>query len=86
VLRQPYDWSDEVRKLPMPVLLAYGDADSIPPDLAGEFFGLLGGGQRDAGWDGSGLGKSRLAILPGVTHYDIIRSPALPGIVSQFLA
>lgn len=86
VLRQPYDWSDEVRKLPMPVLLVYGDADSIPPDAAGEFFGLLGGGQRDAGWDGSGLGKSRLAILPGVTHYDIIRSPALPGIVSQFLA
>jgi pimeloyl-ACP methyl ester carboxylesterase len=86
LLRQPYDWSDPVASLPMPVLLVFGDADSIPPAAAAEFHALLGGGQRDAGWDGSGLGSSRLAILPGTTHYDILEAPSLPGIVTRFLA
>lgn len=86
LLRRPYDWSHDVAQLPMPVLGVYGDADSIPPSAAAEFHALLGGGQRDAGWDGSGLGPSRLAILPGATHYDILEAPSLPGIVSRFLA
>ncbi|HUN32616.1 MAG TPA: alpha/beta fold hydrolase [Trebonia sp.] len=85
LLRQPYDWSDAVAALPMPLLLIYGDADSIPPSAAAEFHALLGGGQRDAGWDGSGLGRSRLAILPGATHYDILDVPSLPEIVRHFL-
>ena len=86
LLRQPYDWSDAVAALPMPVMLVFGDADSIPPSAAAEFHALLGGGQRDAGWDGSGLGRSRLAILPGATHYDILDVPALPTMVTHFLA
>jgi pimeloyl-ACP methyl ester carboxylesterase len=28
LLRQPYDWTDEVRRLTTPTLLVYGDADS----------------------------------------------------------
>jgi hypothetical protein len=51
-----------------------------------EVFGLLGGGKRDGGWDGSGRPKSRLAILPGQTHYDICSSPALVETVVRFLA
>jgi pimeloyl-ACP methyl ester carboxylesterase len=86
LLRQPYDWSSAVSELPMPVLLAYGDADSISPAAAAEFFALLGGGQRDAGWDGSARPASRLAILPGVTHYTILGAGPLPGIVADFLA
>jgi pimeloyl-ACP methyl ester carboxylesterase len=85
LLRRPYDWSAEVGRLPMPVMLAYGDADSIPPSHAAEFFALLGGGKRDAGWDGSGRPKSRLAILPGVTHYDIGMSPLLASLTDDFL-
>jgi pimeloyl-ACP methyl ester carboxylesterase len=85
LLRQPYDWSPAVSELPMPVLLAYGDADSISPAAAAEFFALLGGGQRDAGWDGSARPASRLAILPGVTHYDILGAGPLPAIVADFL-
>jgi hypothetical protein len=50
-----------------------------------EFFGLLGGGKRDAGWDGSGVQESRLAILPGTTHYDIFYSPAQASTVAPFL-
>jgi pimeloyl-ACP methyl ester carboxylesterase len=85
LLRTPYDWSDEVRQLAMPVLLVYGDADSISPAQASAFFALLGGGQRDAGWDGSLAPAARLAILPGMTHYDIGASPRLAAAVADFL-
>jgi pimeloyl-ACP methyl ester carboxylesterase len=85
LLRRPYDWSDEVRQLAIPVLLAYGDADSISPAQASAFFALLGGGQRDGGWDGSLAPAARLAILPGMTHYDIGASPRLAAAVADFL-
>jgi pimeloyl-ACP methyl ester carboxylesterase len=85
LLRTPYDWTDEVRQLKLPVLLAYGDADSISPAHAAEFFALLGGGLADAGWDGSALGRARLAILPGATHYDIFTSPQLAATAAAFL-
>ncbi len=79
-------WSEEVSQLKLPVLLAFADADSIPPAHAAEFYALLGGGLADAGWDGSGLGSARLAILPGATHYDIFASPQLAAVVAGFLA
>ena len=70
----------------MPVMLIYGDADSIAPSHAAEFFGLLGGGQRDAGWDGASMTKHRLAILPGLTHYNVHESPLVAAVVKPFLA
>ena len=85
VVKIDYDWSAEVPGLPMPVMLVIGDADGIPPSHAVEFFGLLGGGQRDAGWDRSGMTQHGLAILPGVTHYDINVAPALATTVAGFL-
>jgi pimeloyl-ACP methyl ester carboxylesterase len=84
--RRPYDWSADVKRMRMPVLLVYGDADSIPPAHAAEFFALLGGGLRDAGWDGASMSDSRLAILPGLTHYDIFQAPQLVALVTDFLA
>ena len=80
LLRQDYDWSAEISQLAMPVLLVYGDSDSISPAHAAEFYALLGGGQRDAGWDGTLPTRSRLAILPGRTHYDIFAAPDLAAI------
>jgi pimeloyl-ACP methyl ester carboxylesterase len=80
-----YDWSAEIPGLPMPVMLVIGDADGMPPSHAVEFFGLLGGGQRDAGFDRSGMTHHRLAILPGATHYDINEVPALSAAVIPFL-
>jgi pimeloyl-ACP methyl ester carboxylesterase len=80
-----YDWSAEIPGLSMPVMLVVGDADGMPPSHAVEFFGLLGGGRRDAGWDRSGMTRHRLAILPGVTHYDINVVPALSAAVIPFL-
>jgi pimeloyl-ACP methyl ester carboxylesterase len=85
LLHLDYDWSEEVPGLSMPVLLVVGDADGLPPAHAVEFFGLLGGGKRDAGFDRSGMTQHRLTILPGVTHYDINVSPALPEAVIPFL-
>ncbi|MDQ6795827.1 MAG: alpha/beta hydrolase [Chloroflexota bacterium] len=85
LLRLEYDWSAEISGLSMPVMLVAGDADGLPPSHAVEFFGLLGGGKRDANWDRSGMTRHRLAILPGVTHYDINVAPSLPAAVIPFL-
>jgi pimeloyl-ACP methyl ester carboxylesterase len=80
-----YDWSADIPELSMPVMLVIGDADGIPPAHAVEYFGLLGGGLRDAGWDRSGMTQHRLAILPGATHYDINVQPALAAAAIPFL-
>jgi pimeloyl-ACP methyl ester carboxylesterase len=85
LLKLDYDWSERVRALPMPVLIVVGDADGLPPRHAVDFFELLGGGKRDAVWDRSGMTKHRLAILPGLTHYDIDVAPALAASVASFL-
>ncbi|NYF54482.1 alpha/beta fold hydrolase [Micromonospora purpureochromogenes] len=85
LLRREYDWSAEVAALTVPTMLVYADADSIPVTHMAEFFGLLGGGRRDAGWDGTDRPASRLAVLPGLTHYDIVAAPALPAAVLPFL-
>jgi pimeloyl-ACP methyl ester carboxylesterase len=85
LMRTPYDWSDEVRALPMPVMLVYGDADGVSPAHAAEFFELLGGGRRDGGWDRSGLTPHRLAVLPATTHYEIGADPRLAEAVLPFL-
>ncbi len=85
LLRQDYDWTDAVSTLKMPVMIVIGDADAVRPAHAVEFFERLGGGQRDAGWDGSGMSNSQLAILPHTTHYEIFASPLLPPMVASFL-
>jgi pimeloyl-ACP methyl ester carboxylesterase len=85
LMRRPYDWSDDVKKLPMPVMLVWGDADMMRLEHIVEFYKLLGGGQRDAGWQREHMAKNRLAILPDVTHYEMGESPALVPTVLPFL-
>ena len=85
MMRKDYDWSREVSAIKAPTLLVFGDADAVTPAHAVQFFELLGGGQKDGGWDGSGVSKARLAILPGLTHYNVFSSPALPSAVTPFL-
>ncbi len=85
LLVRDYDWSNGVASLTMPVLLVAGDADAVRTAGVVDFFGLLGGGKRDAGWDGTGRPPAQLAILPHTTHYDIFVSPALPAVVTPFL-
>ena len=85
LLKQDYDWSVGLSAVGAPIMIVVGDADAVRPAHAVEFFELLGGGKRDAGWDGSRMPNSRLAILPGATHYDVISSPMLIPIVTSFL-
>lgn len=83
--KQDYDWSAETAGIVAPTLLVFADNDAVRPAHLVEFFGLLGGGLRDAGWDGAGRSQSRLAVLPGTTHYDILTSPLLAGVLPLFL-
>jgi pimeloyl-ACP methyl ester carboxylesterase len=66
-------------------LLVFGDADAIRPAHMVEFFALLGGGLKDAGFDGSGRSSGQLAVLPGASHYDILAHPHLEAILMPFL-
>jgi pimeloyl-ACP methyl ester carboxylesterase len=84
-MRQPYNWAEDVKKLQPPTMLVWGDSDMFRPEHMVEFYKLLGGGQRDAGWQREHLSKNRLAILPNVTHYDMCVSPALVPTVLPFL-
>lgn len=80
-----YDWSTGVAGIQCPTMIVAGDADSFPVSHAAECFALLGGSQRDGGWDGAGRSVHRLAILPGETHYDILSSPLFLPTVGPFL-
>jgi pimeloyl-ACP methyl ester carboxylesterase len=82
-----FDFTEEVRGLQMPTLIVAGDADMAPPSHYVEVFGLLGGGLRDGGWMGEGRpnGGHALAILPGLTHYNIASSPLLAAATLAFL-
>lgn len=84
-LRQDYDWSAEIEKITAAVMLVFADADAIRPEHIVRFYQLLGGGLRDATWDGSGRPVNRLAILPGHTHYDLGVSPNLAAVAIPFL-
>jgi pimeloyl-ACP methyl ester carboxylesterase len=86
MMSEDYDWSADIAKLPMPVLLIFADNDSISQRHIAEFFALLGGGVKEPGWVNTQLSKSRLAIVPGYTHYNFITSPEVPQIIGKFLA
>jgi pimeloyl-ACP methyl ester carboxylesterase len=84
-MRVDYDASDAVAKLAMPVMLVFGDSDMIRPEHIVEFYQKLGGGLKDAGWMREHMSKNRLAILPGLTHYEIFAAPALVSTALPFL-
>lgn len=84
-MRTPFDWSDDVTTLEMPVLLAFGDSDMFRLEHVVEFYRLLGGGQKDAGWMREHMAQNRLAILPDLTHYEIFMSPLMVETALRFL-
>lgn len=84
-MRADYDASDAVAKLSMPVMLIFGDSDMIRPEHIVEFYQKLGGGLKDAGWMRENMSKNRLAILPGLTHYEAFAAPALVDTALPFL-
>ena len=81
-----YDWSADVKKLPMPVMLVFADNDSVSQKHIAEFFALLGGGVKEPGWQNTQLSKARLAIVPGYSHYNFVSAPELAPIIDKYLA
>jgi pimeloyl-ACP methyl ester carboxylesterase len=82
-----FDFTEEVRGLRVPTLVVAADADMAPPSHYVEIFALLDGGLRDGGWMGEGrpAGGHALAILPGLTHYNIGVSPLFATVILAFL-
>jgi pimeloyl-ACP methyl ester carboxylesterase len=82
-----YDYTEEVRSLQVPTLIVAADADMAPPSHYVEVFKLLDGGLRDGGWMGEGRPKGghALAILPGLTHYNLAVSPLFAAVTLDFL-
>ncbi|GIH10215.1 alpha/beta hydrolase [Rhizocola hellebori] len=87
MMGKDFDYTEEVRGLQVPTMIVAGDADMAPPSHHVEIFKLLDGGLRDGGWMGEGRPKGghALAILPGLTHYNIFSSPLLAAVVLAFL-
>ena len=87
LMAQDFDYSKEVRSLQVPTLVVAADADMAPPSHHVEIFNLLDGGLRDGGWMGEGRPKGghALAILPGLTHYNIFASPLFAAVTLAFL-
>ena len=75
----------EVAAIRAPTTIVFADADAVRTTHIIEFFGVLGGGKKDAGLDGSTRPAAQLAILPGLAHYNISSSPALAMVVTPFL-
>lgn len=84
-MRKSYDWSADVKKLTMPVMLIYGDSDMFHPEHEVKFYQLLGGGLKDAGWQREHMSQNRLAILPNLTHYEMGLAPQLVEAALPFL-
>jgi pimeloyl-ACP methyl ester carboxylesterase len=86
-MARDFDYSREVRSLKVPTLIVAADADMAPPSHYVEVFKLLGGGIRDGGWMGEGRpeGGHALAILPGLTHYNLGNSPLFATVILAFL-
>jgi pimeloyl-ACP methyl ester carboxylesterase len=81
-----YDWTEGVAAVKSPTMLIFADADAVRLDHIMEFYKALGGGQRDAGLDGTLRPRARLAIVPGATHYDILATTAVADLAGRFLA
>jgi pimeloyl-ACP methyl ester carboxylesterase len=86
-MSKDFDFSEDVRGLQVPTLIIASDADMAPPSHYVEVFKLLDGGLRDGGWMGEGRPKGghALAILPGLTHYNIFSSPLFAAATLEFL-
>src|SRR5204862_2812284 len=86
MLSASYDWSAEVKKLPMAVMLVFADNDSVSQKHIAEFFALLGGGVKEPGWQNTQLSRARLAIVPGYSHFNFVSAPELAPIIDKYLA
>jgi pimeloyl-ACP methyl ester carboxylesterase len=88
MMEEGFDLTNELRGIQVPTMLVAADADQAPPSAFVEAFKLLDGGLRDGGWMGENrpTGGHALAILPGLTHYNIFASPLFAAVTLDFLS
>jgi pimeloyl-ACP methyl ester carboxylesterase len=86
LLSQEHDWSSEIAKLSLPVMLMFGDHDAISAQHMIEFYQLLGGGMGGHGLQNNRLSRARLAVIPGYTHDTLLSAPELAPLIERFLA
>jgi pimeloyl-ACP methyl ester carboxylesterase len=86
-MAEDFDFSEELHGIQVPTMLVAADADMAPPSHYVEAFKLLDGGLRDGGWMGEDRPKGghALAILPGLTHYNLAASPLFAAVTLDFL-
>ena len=75
-----FNWSADIKTLPNA-----GDAGFLPVTTRSrrahpEFFGTIGGGVKETGWQNTQLSKARLAIVLGYSHYNFVSAPELTPI------
>lgn len=80
-----WDWTEEVAAIQAPVLLIFADADSMTGEHIVSMYRAFGGFAQDAGFDGALRPSAQLAILPGRTHYTIMETEEVAGLVERFL-
>jgi pimeloyl-ACP methyl ester carboxylesterase len=85
LMRQDWNWREEVSGLQMPVLLIFADHDSVSMQHIAEFFALFGGGINEPGWLEPQFSRARLAIIPGYTHYNLGQAPEVAQVIEKFL-
>jgi pimeloyl-ACP methyl ester carboxylesterase len=80
----PFDLgADNIKAIKSPTLFISGDNDGVDLNHIAEMYRLCGGGVFG---DMAGLPKSRLAILPGMTHVTLMMETAkLISIIDPFL-
>jgi pimeloyl-ACP methyl ester carboxylesterase len=86
-MAKDFDFSEQLHDIQVPTMLVAADADMAPPSHYVEAFKLLDGGLRDGGWMGESRPKGghALAILPGLTHYNLAGSPLFAAVTLNFL-
>jgi pimeloyl-ACP methyl ester carboxylesterase len=83
MMRQDYDWTEDVKKISTPTLIVAGDNDDFSPAHAQAMYELLGGGV--AGGFAPPV-QNQLAILPNTIHFTILsRADLLLPIITPFL-
>lgn len=76
----PFDWTDQLGAIDVPVLIVAGDSDVVTLQHLTELYAGLGGTTHG---DLTGLSDTRLAILPGATHMGILYDPTHAATVSR---
>lgn len=85
LLREEYDWAEQIAAIQAPTLIVVGDADSIPVQHAVAFFTLIGGDQGDGAMRGAA--RAQLAVLPNTNHLTILsRTDVLVPALLPFFA